>query len=182
MKQSNISAVATDQTTIAEICRAVAKDLKRRGYTQAQAAELMNIHPKSVANQISGKRAFGKKAAHIYAKAFGYSEAYLLHGEGSLLETPKEETPATEAVILTLAQYKELIRRITSLEQSVANLGNPDAARIGASTPHVSAKPKRVVYKMRAKARATAKAAHVVAVNGTPVRIVGNPCMEAESE
>lgn len=109
----------------ADICRIVAKDLKQRGFTQAKAAELMQIDPKAVANQISGKRAFGKKAARKYANTFGYSEAFLLHGEGTLTGKPKEESAGTEAVILTRTQFQELIKRISSLENTVARLKYP---------------------------------------------------------
>ena len=123
MTIDDLGSVAANNTVpAADICRAVAKDLKKRGFTQAKAAELMEIDPKAVANQISGKRAFGKKAARRYAQAFGYSEAFLLHGEGTLMGTPKEEPAATEAVILTQAQFQQLIQRIASLENDVTRL------------------------------------------------------------
>ena len=111
----------TGLTSTADICRAVAKDLKQRGYTQAQAAELMRISPKAEANQISGKRAFGKKAARLYSHYFGYSEPFLLHGEGSLTgETKTNTMVAKKAIILTEEQYEQLIHRISTLEKTVA--------------------------------------------------------------
>lgn len=119
----------------ADICRIVAKDLKQRGYTHAKAAEVMRIDAKAVANQISGKRAFGKKAARLYAQAFGYSEPFLLHGEGSLNGAPKEDE-RTEAVILTQTQYKELIQRISTLEQTVARLNNQSLTTYSSRTAH----------------------------------------------
>lgn len=115
----------TGPLSAADICRIVAKDLKQKGYTQAKAAEIMQIDPKAVANQISGKRAFGKKAARRYALAFGYSEPFLLHGEGTLTGAgpqPKQESLGTEAVILTQQQFQELVQRINTLEESIARL------------------------------------------------------------
>lgn len=126
----------------ADICRIVAKDLKQRGYTHAKAAEVMRIDAKAVANQISGKRAFGKKAARLYAQAFGYSEPFLLHGEGTLNGDSKEEEERTEAVILTQTQYKELIQRISTLEQTVSRLNKPVYPACSArQTHHVSLRP-----------------------------------------
>lgn len=183
-----------DAVPAADICRAVAKDLKQRGYTQAKAAELMQIDPKAVANQISGKRAFGKKAARRFAQAFGYSEAFLLHGEGTLMGTPNEEPAATEAVILTQAQFQQLIQRIASLENDVTRLKQQNPAAIvppvkAAIIPPVkvvvpsvklaSVTPRRAFQTRLVKpAAATAKGRLAdsirIAVNNVPVEIVAD--------
>ena len=134
----------------ADICRIVAKDLKQRGFTQAKAAELMQIDPKAVANQISGKRAFGKKAARRYANTFGYSEAFLLHGEGTLTGKPKEESIGTEAVILTRTQFQELVQRIASLEETVTRLNQPSRI-IGATKHHYLPSTRRITPTSRLK-------------------------------
>ena len=109
-----------------EICRNVASDFKLQGLTQAKAAAQLGIEPKAVANQISGKRAFGKKAAKLYAKTFGYNEAYLLYGEGGLKVkvTPgngdRAAAPA-EADMITIPRkdYIALENRVALLEKLV---------------------------------------------------------------
>lgn len=185
MTIDDLGSVAANNTVpAADICRAVAKDLKQRGYTQARAAELMKIDPKAVANQISGKRAFGKKAARRYAQAFGYSEAFLLHGEGTLMGTPKEEPAATEAVILTQAQFQQLIQRIASLENDVTRLKRQTPAAIippvKVAVPTVklaSVKPRRIFQSGLVKPAAATAKSHLadsicITVNNVPETIV----------
>lgn len=110
----------------ASICRAVARDFKERGITQAGAAKLLNIEPKSVANQVSGNRPFSKKSAKLYAATFGYSEPYLLTGKGTLFK-PKDVVPEVQVgedgrVSITLEQYQSLEKRASMLEQIVTML------------------------------------------------------------
>ena len=108
------------------ICRAVARDFKERGITQVGAAKLLKIEPKSVANQISGNRPFSKKSAKLYADTFGYSEPYLLTGEGSLLRAtglaPKISVGEDGHVTVSLEQYKALEQRVAILEKFVTML------------------------------------------------------------
>lgn len=66
------------------ICRTVASDFKLMGITHEDAAKLLGVDKRTVSNQISGKRPFGKKSAHRYAEVFGYDEPYLLYGIGGL--------------------------------------------------------------------------------------------------
>ena len=105
----------------AEICRAVASDFKLKGITQADAAQLLQVDPKAVANQISGKRPFGKKTAKLYASTFGYSEPFLLYGEGNLLTTHSSKSLGHdgELVTISLDQYKSLEQRVAILEKLV---------------------------------------------------------------
>ena len=70
--------------TPAEICRAVNADFKLQGLTHAEAAERLGIERRAVSNQLSGKRPFAKKGALLYARVFGYDEAFLLFGTGEL--------------------------------------------------------------------------------------------------
>lgn len=110
-----------------EICRSVASDFKLRGLTHAKAATKMGVDVKAVANQISGKRAFGKNAAHLYAKTFGYNESYLLHGEGSLRNDiiyikDKISKPQPQMTTISQKELKALFKRIAKLETLVLTL------------------------------------------------------------
>lgn len=95
------------------ICRSVASDFKLRGITHLDAAKMLGVEKRTVSNQISGKRPFGKKSAQQYAKVFGYEEPYLLYGIGSL----KKDEPVKQQPSSGLA---ELTNRIAILEKMVA--------------------------------------------------------------
>ena len=124
-----INVMGTPSASPEEICRNIASDFKLMGLTQAKAAAQLGIDPKAVANQISGKRAFGKKAAKLYAKAFGYNEAYLLYGEGGLKEGPMPATvkvtvpnTADETITISLKDFQALKNRVELLEKFVTML------------------------------------------------------------
>lgn len=103
------------------ICRAVASDFKLRGITHLDAAKMLGVEKRTVSNQISGKRPFGKKSAQQYARVFGYEEPYLLYGLGSLKKEQPSQLPSDGIAALT--------DRITLLEQMVAKQ-NEQIARL----------------------------------------------------
>ena len=108
----------------AAICKAVASDFKLKGLTQVGAAQLLNVDPKSVANQVSGRRPFGKKTAKLYAETFGYSEPFLLHGEGQLLSSagsPKAVRMGDQ-ITLSAHELEDLKERIAYLEKSLRRI------------------------------------------------------------
>ena len=101
------------------ICRAVASDFKLRGITHQQAAGMLGVEKRTVSNQISGKRPFGKKSAQKYAQVFGYEEPFLLYGIGEL---KKGQVSKSVPVILHQPEdnLSALSARIDILEKIVA--------------------------------------------------------------
>ncbi|MBO4670682.1 MAG: hypothetical protein J5640_02420 [Bacteroidales bacterium] len=103
------------------ICRAVAADFKLRGITHAAAAEKLLVEPRSVSNQISGKRPFGKKSAQKYAATFGYDEAFLLYGTGSLKKEVQAPvfvpTMRGDMVTLPRDQWERIMRLLEKAEE-----------------------------------------------------------------
>lgn len=112
----------------AAICRAVASDFKLRGLTHQDAADMLGVEKRTVSNQISGKRPFGKKSAKRYAEVFGYEEPFLLYGEGDL----KKSTYTNKVTKLVMKRFlpvgpeqnneiTALVQRIYDLEQQVSS-------------------------------------------------------------
>ncbi len=133
MKRTSSDSIAASlHTRPADICLTVARDFKEQGITQAGAASRLGIGVKAVANQISGKRPFSKKTARLYADTFGYSETYLLHGEGPLyvtqpsainLSDKKAQTVALKAALeRALQQNQDLEQRVLVLEKQIARM------------------------------------------------------------
>ena len=133
MKRTSSDSIAASlHTHPVDICLTVARDFKEQGITQAGAASRLGIGVKAVANQISGKRPFSKKTARLYAETFGYSETYLLHGEGPLYVTQpsariisdkKAQTVALKAALeRALQQNQDLEQRVLVLEKQIARM------------------------------------------------------------
>lgn len=155
------STVTSVQMSPANICLAISQDFKKRGITQAGAASRLGVEVKAVANQVSGKRPFSKKTAQLYASTFGYNEAFLLHGEGSLYvikplsgKSTQKHTKITELAIAlekVTQENKDLKMRVHSLEKQVVRLigkiqqikNNPQGI-----SPRVSMKQKILYKKM----------------------------------
>ena len=118
----------------ATVCRAVARDFKERGITHVGAAKMLEIEPKAVANQVSGNRPFSKKSAKLYAKVFGYSEPYLLTGEGSLMDEKKEKKSVgmndVVSATVSLDQYKALEMRVAILEKFITMMDVTDKSPV----------------------------------------------------
>ncbi len=110
------------------ICRAVASDFKLRGITHQQAADMLGVEKRTVSNQISGKRPFGKKSAQKYSQVFGYEEPFLLYGIGEL---KKRQVSKSVPVILHQPEdnLSALSARIDILERMVA-MQNKEIARL----------------------------------------------------
>ncbi len=111
------------------ICRAVAADFKLRGITHVEAAQKLGVVPRSVSNQISGKRPFGKKSAQKYAAAFGYDEPFLLYGTGKLRRDDRVVTvgiPTVREDVVTISreEWDSIQRRLTKLERMQRHTGS----------------------------------------------------------
>jgi len=121
-----------------DICRAISMDLKERGLTHEKAATLLGKeNARSVSNQISGKRPFGKNSAALYAKTFGYEMPYLLYGIGDLKKKTSskkllESTSGTHRTV-SWAKYMELKRKVDRLERVVAESETKTAIAVSLS-------------------------------------------------
>lgn len=125
-RQWNVAPVAMVDTAM--ICRAVANDFKTRGISHMEAATKLGVAPRSVSNQISGRRPFGKKSAKLYAKVFGYDEEFLLYGTGSLKNGMNAPTifPSVrgDKVTIPREQWDSLLRHMEKLKQRQQRLGS----------------------------------------------------------
>lgn len=104
-----------------DICRTVAADFKAHNISHAEAADMLQVKTRSVSNQISGKRPFGKKTAQKYAKAFGYEESFLLYGLGTLRkETSYKSKPYTyKGKAVDEKMILSLVKHIAELEEAL---------------------------------------------------------------
>lgn len=92
-----------------EICAAVRGYLSAHKITMAMVAERLGVSSSAVTNQLAGRK-FTAKMAERYAELFGFSERYLLFGEGSLLgETPKEDSKDVSALIQIVKSQQDTI-------------------------------------------------------------------------
>lgn len=110
-----------------DICRAIALDLKERGLTHEKAAMLLGKdNARSVSNQISGKRPFGKKSAALYARTFGYEMPYLLYGIGDLKKKTSVKQNLEPATIshrtVSWGDYQKLKNRVAQLEKMLTTV------------------------------------------------------------
>ena len=73
----------TDET-IREINIAVSRWFKSQGISHAEAAQRLGVAPASVSMQISWRH-FSPKSARRWSEVFGFSEKFLLTGEGPIM-------------------------------------------------------------------------------------------------
>lgn len=67
-----------------KFCEDLKDFFKAQGLTQQSIAERFGVSQSYVGSLLNGTTAFGKKAAHKWAKEFGLPEAWLLTGEGAM--------------------------------------------------------------------------------------------------
>ena len=84
--------------TSKEICKAISADWKRRRITHQMAAEKIGSTKQTVSNQLTGKRRFSRGMAKRFSDAFGYSNQWLLFGEGEMYNTGNDAKPITHEV------------------------------------------------------------------------------------
>ena len=90
-----------DIDTAAKVNKAIRLYFRHTGITYREAAERLGYASEAVArNQVSSGQ-FGKRIAAKWAKEFGFSEAFLMTGQGNLL--------------VRRSGYQKLVREIESL-------------------------------------------------------------------
>lgn len=68
-----------------EVKKAISKDLKKRGISHDQAAELLGIQKSTFSSILYHKTYFARNLAARFSEVFGYRMSFLMCGEGSLI-------------------------------------------------------------------------------------------------
>lgn len=97
-----------------QVCQAVKAFFKYEGIPLSSVAERLQSTPRAVSAQLAG-RPFSRKTAEKYAEAFGFSEVFLMTGEGELVGGGEKAAPAGSDV-------SQLIRIIASQQETIAVL------------------------------------------------------------
>ncbi len=113
--------------TAAEICEAVALDFKQRRITHQDAADVLGKSKAVVSNQISGKKAFSKKQAELFAKAFDYNVNFLLYGTGELRKQGIDDAVLNVNASSDEVDKNELVMLVDLLESLLHLAGDQDA-------------------------------------------------------
>lgn len=85
-----------EKEKITEVCQKIKAYLKYEGITINAAAERLESTPRAVSAQLAG-RPFSRTTAEKYASVFGFSETYLMTGEGQLVAGEPAEGDAPQA-------------------------------------------------------------------------------------
>lgn len=111
----------------AEICKAVALDFKQRRITHQDAADAIGKSKAVVSNQISGKKAFSKRQAELFAKAFDYDVNFLLYGKGELRKQTVDDAVLNVNTSSEEIDKSELVMLVDILESLLHLAGDQDA-------------------------------------------------------
>jgi transcriptional regulator with XRE-family HTH domain len=104
-----------------EICLEIKAYLARKGITIKEAAALLGGTPQTVTSQLSG-RTFGRNSARRYAEVFGFSETYLMTGEGQLVAGDPAEGDAPQAS--AQEKVERLLATIESQQRTIEILAH----------------------------------------------------------
>lgn len=100
--------------------------LESLGYVQSDVAERLQITQGAVSAYYRGKP-IGKNSAKKWAEAFGFRENWLITGEGSMLNTPEQETPVQEQTMPNNSLLDYLQKKIAELETKIEKLNDEKA-------------------------------------------------------
>ena len=96
------------------------KFFQKKGISQLQLAEILEVKPQYVNAILNGKKAIGKKTAEKIANFFGLSKSFLLTGEGELLQSDDVvQVPVCESTADMVELYAQRIRLVDDLRQSL---------------------------------------------------------------
>lgn len=100
--------------------------LESLGYVQSDVAEKLQITQGAVSAYYRGKP-IGKNSAKKWSEAFGFRENWLITGEGSMLNTPEQETPVPEQTAPSGSLLDYLQKKIAELEGKIEKLNDEKA-------------------------------------------------------
>ena len=108
-----------------KICREVRAELARRGLNFTEVAKILDVTLSAVTNQLNGRH-FGRNNAKKWADAFGFSEFFLITGEGALVPSREHsehlEQRGTDAGRDGVFLPSETLELYTAMANSIQNL------------------------------------------------------------
>lgn len=111
-------------TTADTVCEALRAYFRSHKISISEAARRLNLTQPAVSSQLQG-RAFSQKSAARWAETFGFSAAYLLTGEGSLVPGDPAQPSTQKAVTLpgeVVSMFTDMAATIRSQQETVAQL------------------------------------------------------------
>ena len=100
--------------------------LESQGLQQQDVANRLGISQSAVSAYYRGKP-IGKNAALKWEEVFGFRSTWLILGEGSMLNTPEQETPVQEQPVPNNSLLDYLQRKIAELESKIEKLNDEKA-------------------------------------------------------
>ena len=96
------------------IGRAIKSYMVEHGISNTEAAAKVGVTPQALSGFITGTKALGRQTAAKFAAAFGFSETYLLTGDGSLVpEKGQEDTPDGRGIFISREKLVEWLDNLT---------------------------------------------------------------------
>ena len=112
----------SNRVFIPEVSHAIEEYFERVGLTQVMAAHLLGVTPQAVSLQL--RQPFGKNVSAKWEKAFGFNREFLMTGEGELISSDKEFTPAEKAIHESASKELGLIKEIEKENKALAQDGS----------------------------------------------------------
>ena len=106
--------------------REIREYLESQGLQQQDVANRLGISQSAVSAYYRGKP-IGKNAASKWEEAFGFRSTWLILGEGSMLNTPEQETSVQEQPMPNNSLLDYLQRKIAELETKIEKLNDEKA-------------------------------------------------------
>ena len=110
--------------TAITVCEAIRAYFRRQKISLNEVARRLDMTQPGVSNQLAG-RAFSQKSAAKWSQTFGFSAAYLLTGEGSLVPGDPAQPSTQKAVTLpgeVVSMFTDMAATIRSQQETVAQL------------------------------------------------------------
>ena len=116
------------------IGRAIKTYMVEHGISNTEAAAKVGITPQALSSIITGTKALGRQTAAKFAEAFGFSETYLLTGDGSLMPG-RDEAPAPRGGVYIppelVQMFSDMAATIRSQQEDLARQRGAQAGRSG---------------------------------------------------
>ena len=113
-------------TNAITICEAVRAYFRSEKISFEEAAARLNLTRTAISKQLAD-RPFSQKSAARWAETFGFSAAYLLTGEGSLVPGDPAQPSTQKAVTLpgeVVSMFTDMAATIRSQQETVAQLSD----------------------------------------------------------
>lgn len=114
-----------DKQTSDAIAQSIRKAWRDSSVSINQVAEMLGTTPAAISNILV--RPISKRTAEVFAQKFGFSQSYLLTGEGSIYpeRAASNESDTINALRETIRTQQETIRLLSSLLKEKGALSAP---------------------------------------------------------